>query len=61
MEVGAQMKADTAGAHWQIKMQESAALIGAILSIIHPQLFHQGIDTSVTHFRVPMRLSNSWN
>lgn len=44
MEVGAQMKADTAGAHWQIKMQESAALIGAILSIIHPQLFHQGIE-----------------
>ena len=44
LEVGAQMKAGTAGAHWQDEMQESAALISAIPAIIHPQLFHQAID-----------------
>lgn len=44
MEVGAQMKAGTAGANWQAEMQESSALIGAILAIVHPQLFYQAID-----------------
>ena len=37
------MKANAAGELWAIEMQESSALIGSILGVTHPQLYHQGI------------------
>jgi len=30
--------------HWNLEMQELSALIGSILSIIHPQLYEQGME-----------------
>ena len=44
LEVGAQMKRGAVGANWSLEMQESSALIGGILSIIHPQLYEQGME-----------------
>jgi len=44
LEVSAQMKHGTVGANWSLEMQESSALIGGILSIIHPQLYEQGME-----------------
>jgi len=44
LEVSMQMKHGAVGAHWSLEMQESSALIGSILSIIHPQLYEQGME-----------------
>ena len=44
LEVSAQMKRGAVGPNWSLEMHESSALIGAILSIIHPQLYEQGME-----------------
>ena len=38
------MKCGAIGVHWSLEMQELSALIGGILSIIHPQLYEQGME-----------------
>ena len=43
LEVSMHMKHGTIGPNWSLEMHESSALIGAILSIIHPQLYEQGV------------------
>ena len=44
LEVSTHMKCGAVGLNWSLEMHESSALIGAILSIIHPQLYEQGME-----------------
>jgi len=38
------MKDETVGGRWAVEMQESSALIGSILGVVHPELYAQGVE-----------------
>jgi hypothetical protein len=63
LEVSKPLKLTTSGhqecTEWLSSIMETSALIGAILSIIHPELYHSGRDTLLALARQPTKVKEA--